>query len=63
MVGQTGPVTYQIREAGNASAKEESRHYNELLPWNRQRLQHEVNQENDEEEEPLLEQLPAVQPT
>ena len=62
VVGQTGPVTYQIREAGNASAKEESQHYNELLPWNRQRLQHEVNQENDEEE-PLLEQPPAVQPT
>lgn len=48
VVRQTGPVTYRIREAANAGAKEEIRHYNELLPWRRQELQHEMHSEDDE---------------
>ena len=50
VVGQTGPVTYKIREAANAGAKLEIRHYNELLPWRRQTLQHEMQREDDENE-------------
>ena len=50
VVGQTGPVTYKIRETANAGAKLEIRHYNELLPWRRQTLQHEMQREDDENE-------------
>ena len=48
VVGQSGPVTYRIREAAKAGAKEEIQHYNELLPWRRQELQHEKQSEDDE---------------
>lgn len=44
VVGQAGPVTYKTREAANAGAKQEIQDYNELLPWRRQKVQHEVLQ-------------------
>jgi hypothetical protein len=56
VVGQPGPVTYRIREAGNAKAKEELRHYNELLPWTVQRLRNETNAIEDD-----IDSLPEVQ--
>ena len=62
VVGQTGPVTYRIREAANVGAKQEIlRHYNELLPWRRQKLQHEMQRE-DEEDVVLHDEQPVVNP-
>ncbi len=52
VVGQTGPLTYRIREAANVGAKQEIQHYNELLPWQRQKLQHEMQWEDDMEDDP-----------
>ena len=62
VVGQTGPVTYQIRQAANAGAKQEVRHYNELLPWRRQKLQHEMQREDEEEDVVLHDEQPVVNP-
>ncbi len=56
VVGQPGPVTYRIREAGNAKGKEELHHYNELLPWTVQRLHNETNAIEDD-----IDSLPEVQ--
>ena len=62
VVGQTGPVTYKIREAAKAGAKEESRHYNELLPWRRQTLHHEVRREDDEVDSVIPEVQAEINP-
>ena len=62
VVGQTGPVTYRIRQAANAGAKQEVRHYNQLLPWRRQKLQHEMQREVEEEDVELHDKQPVVNP-
>ena len=62
VVGQTGPVTYRIREAANAGAKQEIQHCNELLPWRQQKLRHEMQQEDDENEVVLPDKQVEVNP-